>query len=103
MTLVKSLTSFITTKFSYFLPIKLNETHYYTNYYTVEIDISKFSNTENDKTAWELQRRMREKSKAKSNKVKKDVFPTKNEQNYWDSFRKGSFCTSRDLKRVLRK
>lgn len=75
MTLVKSLHHSSLLNFHTFFPIKLNETHYYTNYYTVEIDISKFSNTENDKTAWELQRRMREKSKAKSNKVKKDVFP----------------------------
>lgn len=78
MTLVKSLHHSSLLNFHTFFFIKLNETHYYTNYYIVEIHISKFSNTENDKTVWELQRRMREKSKAKSNKIKKDVFPYQN-------------------------
>ena len=34
----------------------MKHTDYYTNYYIVEIDISKFSNSENEKTVWELQR-----------------------------------------------
>ena len=42
MTLVKSLHHLSLLNFHTFFSIKLNETHYYTNYYIVEIDISKY-------------------------------------------------------------